>query len=49
MQGFNWVILFEKATKAFCYPAVVTVDGWMVSFSQLFRPRKIGGHLDTAH
>ena len=28
MQGFVWVIFFKKATKAFCYPALLTVDGW---------------------
>ena len=28
MQGFNWVIFFKKATKTFCYPALLTVDGW---------------------
>ena len=28
MQGFVWVIFLKKATKAFCYPAVLTVDGW---------------------
>ena len=28
MQGFVWVIFFKKATKAFCCPALLTVDGW---------------------
>ena len=28
MQGFVWVIFFKKPTKAFCYPAPLTVDGW---------------------
>ena len=28
MQGFVLVISFKKATKAFCYPALLTVDGW---------------------
>ena len=28
MQGFVWVIFLKKATKAFCYPALLTVDGW---------------------
>ena len=28
MQGFVWVIFFKKAIKAFCYPALLTVDGW---------------------
>ena len=33
MQGFVWVIMFKKATKAFCYPALLTVDGWFHFFS----------------
>ena len=33
MQGFVWVIFFEKATKAFCCPALLTVDGWFHFFS----------------
>ena len=33
MQGFVWVIMFKKATKAFCYPALQTVDGWFHFFS----------------
>ena len=33
MQGFVWVISFKKATKAFCYPALLTVDGWFHFFS----------------
>ena len=33
MQGFVWVIFFKKATKAFCYPALLTVDGWFHFFS----------------
>ena len=28
MQGFVWVLFLKKATKAFCYPALLTVDGW---------------------
>ena len=28
MQGFVWVIFFKKATKAFCCPALLTVDRW---------------------
>ena len=28
MQGFVWVIFFKTATKAFCYPALLSVDGW---------------------
>ena len=28
MQGFVWVIFVEKATKAFCYLALPTMDGW---------------------
>ena len=27
-QGFVWVIFFKKATKAFCCPALLTVDRW---------------------
>ena len=26
MQGFVWVIFFKKASKAFCYPTLLTVD-----------------------
>ena len=48
MQGFVWVIFFKKATKAFCCPALLTVDGWF-HFLSPKRPQKIGGHLDTAH
>ena len=33
MQTFVWVIFFKKATKAFCRPAVLTVDGWFHFFS----------------
>ena len=33
MQGFVSVIMFKKATKAFCYPALPTVDGWFHFFS----------------
>ena len=33
MQGFVWVIFFKKATKAFCCPALPTVDGWFHFFS----------------
>ena len=33
MQGFAWVIFFKKASKAFCYPTVLTVDGWFYFFS----------------
>ena len=32
MQGFVWVIFLKKATKAFCYPALLTVDGWFHFF-----------------
>ena len=28
MQGFVWVLSLKKTTKAFCYPALLTVDGW---------------------
>ena len=28
MQGFVWVVFFKKATKAFCCPALLTVDRW---------------------
>ena len=28
MQGFVLVIFFKKATKPFCYPALLTVDEW---------------------
>ena len=28
MQGLVWLIFFNKAIKAFCYPALLTVDGW---------------------
>ena len=28
MQGLFWPIFFNKAIKAFCYPALLTVDGW---------------------
>ena len=33
MQRFVWVIFFKKATKAFCCPAHLTVDGWFQFFS----------------
>ena len=33
MQGFVWVIFFKKASKAFCYPTLLTVDGWLHFFS----------------
>ena len=33
MQGFVWVIFFEKATKAFCYLALPTMDRWFHFFS----------------
>ena len=33
MQGFVWVIIFKKALKAFCYPTLLTVDGWFHFFS----------------
>ena len=32
-QNELWVIFFKKATKAFCYPALLTVDGWFHFFS----------------
>ena len=33
MQGFVWVIFFKKASKAFCYPTLLTVDGQFHFFS----------------
>ena len=33
MQGFVWVIFLKKPTKALCYPALLTVDGWFHFFS----------------
>ena len=33
MQGFVWVIFLKKATKAFVYPGLLTVDGWFHFFS----------------
>ena len=33
MQGLVWVIFFNKATKTFRYPALLTVDGWFHFFS----------------
>ena len=33
MQGFVWVGFFVKAKQAFCYPALLTVDGWFHFFS----------------
>ena len=33
MQGFVCVIFLKKATKAFCYQALLTVDGWFHFFS----------------
>ena len=33
MQGFVWVIFLKKATKAFCHPAFLTMDGWFHFFS----------------
>ena len=33
MQGLVWVIFFNKATKAFCYPGLLSVDGWFHFFS----------------
>ena len=33
MQGFVWVIFFKKVPKAFCYPTLLTVDGWFHFFS----------------
>ena len=32
MQGFVWVVFFIKAKEAFCYPALLTVDGWFHFF-----------------
>ena len=32
MQDFVWVIFLKKATKAFCYPALLTVEGWFHFF-----------------
>ena len=48
MQGFVSVVFFKKATKAFLLSSSSNC-GWMVSFFQLSRTRKIRGHLDTAH
>ena len=31
MQGFVWVIFFTKAIKAFCYPALLWMDGFFFS------------------
>ena len=33
IQNELWVIFFKKATKAFCYPALQTVNGWFHIFS----------------
>ena len=33
MQGFVWVIFLKKATKALCYPSLLTMDGWLHFFS----------------
>ena len=33
MQGYVWVIFLKKATKAFYYTALLTVDGWFHFFS----------------
>ena len=33
MQGFVWVVFFIKAKQAFCYPTLLTVDGWFYFFS----------------
>ena len=41
MQGFVWVVFFIKAKQAFCYPALLTVDGWFHFFSSK------GLHLNT--
>ena len=32
MQRFVWVVFFIKAKQAFCYPALLTVDGWFHFF-----------------
>ena len=32
MQGFVWVVFFIKAKQAFCYAALLTVDGWFHFF-----------------
>ena len=32
MQGFFWVVFFIKAKQAFCYSALLTVDGWFHFF-----------------
>ena len=42
MPGFVWVTFFKKATRAFCYPALLTVDGFSSK-----RLVKIRGHFDT--
>ena len=31
MQGFVWVILFTRTIKAFCYPALLWMDGFFFS------------------
>ena len=33
MQGCVWGVFFIKAKQAFCYPALLTVDGWFNFFS----------------
>ena len=38
MQGFVWVIFLKKETKAFVYPALLTVDGWF----HVFSPKGLG-------
>ena len=43
-QAFVWVIFFKKATEAFRYPALLTVDGWFHFFSF-----KGLGKSDTSH
>ena len=33
MHGFVWAIVFKKASKASCYPTLLTVDGQFHFFS----------------
>ena len=33
MQGFFWLFSLKKQQKFFCYPALLTVDGWFQFFS----------------
>ena len=51
MQSIVWVIFFNKATKAFCFPAHLTVDGWFHFFSTkgLGKSEVVRGNLGPAH